>query len=120
MGTLNEARLCRPSCQGQGQGGQGRVRSTSHSHAKKHGPGAEHEAGLEQHRARDPCRAMGKREHDLEEPGQVDVGGRGIGEGEQILGWHVTGRKDDLSQPQVEKQIRLVHRHQAAPRDKQE
>jgi hypothetical protein len=32
----------------------------------------------------------------------------------------VTAGKNDLAQPQVEEQIRLIHRYEAAPRDEQE
>ena len=58
VGTFDEARFSRPRRQRQRQGRQRRVRSPPHSHTKKYGPCAQHEAGLEQHRARDPSRTM--------------------------------------------------------------
>ena len=64
---------------------------------------------------------MGQRQDDLEQPGQVDVRSVRIGEREQVFRRHMPTAEHDLAQAQIEEDIRLVHRNEAAPsNEKQE
>ncbi len=82
--ALDEARLGRPGGERQRRGGRRRVRATPERDAKEQRPGGEHERRLEQHRPGDPARAIGEREDDLKQPGQVQIARVGVGEGEQV------------------------------------
>ena len=118
--ALDEARLGRPGGQRQRRGCRGRVGAPPERDAKEQRPGREHEGRLQQHRPGDPAGAIGEREDDLEQPGQVQIARIGVGEGEQVRARNGVVPEDEIAEPQVEEEIGLVHRDEAASGDEQQ
>jgi hypothetical protein len=112
---LDEARLGRPGRQRQHRPQQRRGRPAPAPDQPERGEGRQHQRGLQHHRGADPARPLRQRQHDLEEPGQVDLRLTGPGERQEIGLRDVAGLQRDLAQAQIEKYIGLVHGHQAAP-----
>ena len=120
VGPLDETRLGRPGGQRERQRRRGGMRAAPERDPEQHRHRGEDERGLEQQRARDAARPVREREDDLEQPGQVDVAGVGLRERQEIRPRHGVVVQHDLAQAQVEEQIGLVHRDQAAARDEQQ
>ena len=96
------------------------MRASPNGHAVQQRPGREHEGCLEQHRTWNSRRSMRQREHDLEKPREIYVRGVRMRERQQILRRHPVRAEDDFAEAQIEKQIGLVHRDEAAPGHEQE
>ena len=65
---------------------------------------------------RDAARPVCQRQDDLEQPRQVHVAEVGVRERQQVRARDRVARQDDLAQTQIEEQVRLIHRDQAAAR----
>jgi len=78
-------------------------------------PRADHKRRLEDNHSGYRRQSIGKREDDLKQPRQIDVGRVWVRKRKQILRRDAPTPKNEFAQAQIEKDIGLVHRNEAAP-----